>query len=411
MIKRSARVLGKDSVEKFMEKNVHLFLGLVLISLGFFILLQGLISIIPHELPETSLVNSVYGDKDGVEETKKLYMYEHEKVGDTTVRNIIGYTKITTGVLLMILGNISIFGVNFNMIDQLVGSTNTESPTGKYQKVKLSITNYLNNLTGIFKHKFIAWFAYILLVLIFIGLILIILYHTGSLNSSSKYYTLKYETERKNKICSMRGKEIIFNDCAGDRINELYDTCIDDSNIMQKLQKKCESQMNEYAKVNENEINPTILSAEDKEFYKNIERNINNRNKEFESKKGGYIKGYTKINFNCNYIVPILLENDETKGECQKKAQLDYKEKYSTEYNNCKTKSENNAKFNKDNLYSKKNPDGFTWSTCDEEKEFKRIKAAGVIPAANQAILDNGIKCNPTKNTNTNDGEEFYNCG
>ena len=359
----SVQIEEEDNTDK--KKNV--LSGIVIITLGIFLLLYGIILKVPHVLKNNSLTKSIYG-KNNTEITS-LYKYEHEKFGDTVLRNAISDVKIFTGVFIITVGIIFIFRKSF-----------------KEQKM----FKYL--------YKFLYIFTIILSCLIFIGILFIILYMTGSLNNISKSITLKYESKQKNIMCAMRGKEIIFNHCAKDKINEIYTMCINDidinnKTIMDRLKEKCRAQITEYNnnKKNKNNINTDILSAEEFDFYQQKEMNINDRNKEFESKNGGYVEGYIPLTFGCEYIVHILFENSGAKNICQNKAYNDYIENNKEHYDNCTKKSQNQAIFNKDNLFSEGKPDGYTWSTCEDEVKYKKIKTLNLQPNIDEDIKDKPI--------------------
>ena len=158
---------------KWYKKN-NILLSLLIIILGLYFLLCGIIMLKPHKLLNEKDYSELTEDERKV---KNTYSYQHEFGGDRKLRIITGYVLISMFVICLILACLIFLGTTENL-----EFTNS--------KLKIAVIIFT-----------------ILLVICFIyyGV-----YKKGMLNKKQNEI---YDASEKEKSCKAEGVSIIYNNC------------------------------------------------------------------------------------------------------------------------------------------------------------------------------------------------------
>lgn len=218
--------------------NVKILLIVSCIFMSILFLTFSFVFYIPHK------IKGLNGD---------AYSYEHELNNDREIRS----ANINIGIAIAI-----VFIIISIIID--IGLDNEEYLTfrkdRKYAKILLFGCG----------------------IILFILHIVYILLKRGVFNKKK---------DDKVKVCAIEGKNIIYNLCVGNRINELYDKCI--KPLKKREREKCETNLVSYNNILEKEMNSNKFNIE------NEIKNIQDTNPSFKIKTYNLYKNLdTKCSIN-----------------------------------------------------------------------------------------------------------------
>ena len=329
--------ISQDTKSNFLTKQ-NSILGILFIVVGILLLINGHIMKIPHHVSEDK--KPLLSDK---EDTRNLYMYDHEKGGDRKLRMTASYMSTSMGIICFVLAGLIMYGMN----DDLQFKNKT-----------------MMMVTGV------------------VGLLLVccatyyIINRRGVLNEKENE---KFEKQDIQKLCGTEGKAIIYNTCAGDEVEKLYNECIKDT----RDRARTTATANLIAYQN---ANRTLQKDENGNLIGNPAQQVLDTN---GISQATYNK-YRQMDKNPNEpltnerVVNILVENNPKNQLCREKAFNEFKK--TDRHVECTRKSEKQSVFDINNVYSQDNLEGCTFQNCVEKEKYLEIKNKPVNDKITQDI-------------------------